>query len=886
MYASETLVVNWEQAFTAGVQVVGGKGWNLARLARYGFQPPEGVVLIAAAYEQFIEHNGLRELLRSVADRISADELATDAGQQRLSALCQRVRQGSLPPDSCAAIAGALARCGLSRSPLAVRSSATLEDGQQASFAGIHDSFLNQCGMTAVCKAIAGCYASLWSERAVAYRRRMGISDYDIAPAVILMEMVPAVSAGVGFSCDPANGRPDRMLIAANFGLGESVVNGSVEPDQYLLARNGFNGEPELLEVSIGAKAHQCGVREDGGTEVSATAPLQAVRQVLHEQQINQLARLIRQVLLTLGNGEQHQDIEWAYDGSRFILLQARPVTTGTPPTYAPISNQPAFWSNANFRDAVPMVQTPFNWSASLLFLEQVFLRQYHAAGYRISSTVPRYRLFQGRPYFNLSVLQWECFDAFGLPPAEYNRFIGGHQPEISLPESEPSGSGLIRIYRNLRLMTRITRLRNRSGSCFYAFKQHVDQLLSRNLQELDNTALLRLLEDAVAPDEISDPILLMLSSSGGVFMTLQPLLERYLPGRGQALTTALLAGRQGITSADHGIRMLELANLAGRDADARALLNDPDREPHSWQQLPLRSPFKHAFQKFMDDYGHRAVYELDFGNPRWSEDPTWLLDTIRSLMPDADPEAARRRQQQTAERAWQEIRSAVPRPLHGLIRWLADIGGKDAANREMSKSLLVRLVAFYRNFARELGRRFSRQGLLERQDDIFFCYWNELRELLADQWDGSGLTARIADRQEQHRIWQQLEPPDLVLEDQPQHVVHPARQTSDGLKGLGVSAGQASGTARIIRHPDEGQMLSPGEILVAPSTDPAWTPLFLKAAALVAETGGFISHGAIVAREYGIPAVVNLPGALRLITDGQQITVDGDIGVVIIHRQ
>lgn len=287
-----------------------------------------------------------------------------------------------------------------------------------------------------------------------------------------------------------------------------------------------------------------------------------------------------------------------------------------------------------------------------------------------------------------------------------------------------------------------------------------------------------------------------------------------------------------------------------------------------------------------MDDYGHRAVYELDFGNPRWSEDPTWLLDTIRSLMPGADPEAVRRRQQQTAERAWQEIRSAVPRPLHGLIRWLADIGGKDAANREMSKSLLVRLVAFYRNFARELGRRFSRQGLLERQDDIFFCYWNELRELLADQWDGSGLTARIADRQEQHRIWQQLEPPDVVLEDQPQHVVHPARQTSDGLKGLGVSAGQASGTARIIRHPDEGQMLSPGEILVAPSTDPAWTPLFLKAAALVAETGGFISHGAIVAREYGIPAVVNLPGALRLITDGQQITVDGDTGVVIIHRQ
>ncbi len=342
----------------------------------------------------------------------------------------------------------------------------------------------------------------------------------------------------------------------------------------------------------------------------------------------------------------------------------------------------------------------------------------------------------------------------------------------------------------------------------------------------------------------------------------------------------ALLSGQEGITSAEHGTRLAELATLLHQDAAAADFFNAEPFVPADWEQLPDTSPFRSAFQRFLEEYGHRCVYELDYRNPRWSEDPTYLLQTIRAMRDTTFAESQKRQQNRQAE-AWQTIRARVPRLLHGMVRYLATQGGIDAANREMSKSILVRLGDVDRRVILEMARRLVERGLLPEPDDLFFLYWLELQGLLTGQWDGAGIRERIADRKARHAAFELLVAPDLIQEQQHENAEPLPKPHGNELTGLAVSSGHARGPARLIRHPDEGTRLSSGDLLVAPSTDPAWTPLFLRAAGLVTETGGFISHGAIVAREYGIPAVVNVRGAMTRLEEGREVMVDGDNGRV-----
>ena len=207
------------------------------------------------------------------------------------------------------------------------------------------------------------------------------------------------------------------------------------------------------------------------------------------------------------------------------------------------------------------------------------------------------------------------------------------------------------------------------------------------------------------------------------------------------------------------------------------------------------------------------------------------------------------------------------------------------AAIREQTKSVLARIVQAYRMLAQELGRRLHAHGLLEEQTDIYFCAWPELVAVLSGQWDGRGIQELVTARKATRKAMEDLSAPDVIFDDKPQATRHTAPTGGNHLAGVAVAGGKATGTARVINHPEDGWKLQPGEIMVAPSTDPGWTPLFLQAGALIMETGGFLSHGAIVAREYGIPAVVNVPGVLHIVQDGMQVTVDGDKGRIFLHH-
>ncbi len=874
---------DWVGAVNASAAEVGGKGHNLARLHKYGFPVPVGGVLTARAYHDFLDSNGLTETVR-VAAGIQAGDVLDPANEKKLAEIRCKIKAGEVPETVAGELTEQLTAMGLLAKPVAVRSSATAEDSATASFAGIHDSFLNVTGPENVYKAVKDCYASLWSPRAVAYRRKQGLSDDEVAAAVVIMEMVEAKAAGVAFSCDPHSGRQDVLVINANYGLGESVVSGAVEPDEYRL-KPGLTALPQITDKKTGRKEGITMPQKDGGTEFVKPEPYNA-GQVLEDDDISRLGLLILRVFDALGQGEQHQDIEWVFDGNRFILVQARPVTVLPRYIYPELQNQPDIWSNGNFRDVLPMVQSTLNCSMSRYVYTFLFDPYLKAAGYRVPEGLPYLRLFHGRAYLNLSLMQWCNYDACGITPRQYNTSVGGHQPEIGVSENSPYGGlkGLKRIWRMMKLILACMKANRNAGRIFDTVGRYTAGWLKKGFKSLSENELIdtynKILK--VAKDFAQQYMLLSLWADT-TMLTEQ--MEKYFPGRGSGIVNALLAGGSDITSAQHGYRIVELAEIVRGDGEAGKFLAAEPFNPVLWaREIPESSPFKQSFYNFLEEYGHRGVYELDIINPRWREDHAYLLEIIKSTINTADSGKIKARQKEAEEKAWQEIKQKVPWYRRVLIKDMVKRAQKGAAQREMAKSVYAKIMEIVRLLALEIGSRFAARGIIRERADIFHCASPENLSILIGDWDGKGLDILVAERKVRKQELEAMSPPDVIVGEVPQYVKPAAPVSGNGLAGIGVAAGRAAGTARIIYHPHEGSRLQAGDVLVAPSTDPGWTPLFLKASAIVTETGGVFSHGAIVAREYGIPAVVNIPGVLKIIKDGQQITVDGDGGKVFLQ--
>jgi pyruvate,water dikinase len=367
----------------------------------------------------------------------------------------------------------------------------------------------------------------------------------------------------------------------------------------------------------------------------------------------------------------------------------------------------------------------------------------------------------------------------------------------------------------------------------------------------------------------------------------LETLLEKIAPGRGISLASALVAGTGEVVSAAHGVRLFDVADAARRDPPALAWLAETPRDAQGWRALPPTSPFRQALTRFLDDYGHRAVYEAEVATPRWNEDPSWLVEQVRMIL-----DGHGRRPLETARQRRAEAEREVPRLTwlrRPQIRWLARRAREGAALREHAKSALVAQIGPLRQVLLEVGRRLAAADLALAPEDVFHLAFSDVEAWLRGEWDGRGLRALVEDRKAEMAAWERERPPDVIYADAPMPAPRaPARARTSGrvvLNGMAVSGGRVSGRARIIRHPDDSARLRQGDVLVAPSTDPGWTPLFLRASAVVMEVGGMLSHGSIVAREYGLPAVVNVPGLLDLVTDGCEVLVDGDAGTITLGQ-
>lgn len=760
----------------------------------------------------------------------------------------------------------ALAGRGWLDRPLAVRSSALGEDGAASSFAGIYRSHLNVLGMTALLAAIADVQASLDSEAARAYRQRIG-PQQTAAMAVIVMPLVAAEASGIAFTCDPINGREDRLIVHANWGLGESLVGGEAAGDEYVFAEDATDTF-RLVACQPGSKAVMRAPVAAGGTAAMPVPATRATARVFDDARAETLAALLRNAALALDFAAPFHDLEWCWDGAQFWLLQARPVTRRPYRTYAALHSRPVIWTRGNTCEIMPEPLQPMDWNFSRRGVNDLLEQGWRLVRYPLLPGVQRAALFHGRLYLEASILQWEGWDAIGIAPERFNLLLGGHQPALTVDPPTPR-QRLHRLVRLLRYALRAPARRRRGEQAIARVRACARRALHATPPNDAPGWKARLLELCRPAREEFDLFFLQ-GSGGGSLALLIEQLEQAFPGEGQALGAALLAGGEPSVTARQGYDLLALARLAA--ACAGAPRDDP--------------AFARAFAAFLDDYGHRGHYETYIRSPRWREQPERLLEQLPALA-QVDEAALRARQHAGAQAAWQRIRMALPLWKRHLLKTLVVAATRESNQREAARSALVANLEAVRHAWLGAAAWMCDQGWLRCPDEIFWLCPSEVLCASDGLTRPEGLQARIEARKCQFAHWQTETAPEFkVIAPHGTPVGSDADAPRPTLprghwKGIATGTGRARGIARILRHPAEGARLQVGDILVAPSTDPGWTPLFLKAAGLIVETGGYLSHGAIVAREFALPAVVNLPGILEAIADGDEVEVDGLSGEV-----
>lgn len=842
------LVEPIESVTAADLATVGGKAANLGELVRAGFPVPAGFIVTTDAY--------------SSAARDAGVDPADPAGS------AERLRAHQVSPAIADAVRGAYVALG--RGPVAVRSSATAEDLPTASFAGQQDTYLNVDGDEAVVDAVRRCWASLWNATAVAYRRAQAIDDQGVSLAVVVQRMVPAASAGVLFTADPLTGRRRRAAIEAVGGLGERLVSGAANPDHYLVETTARH----VLERRLA-----------NGTGEG----------VLSDADLVELAALGDRVERHFG---APQDIEFAFDQAhRLWLVQSRPITTLYPlPVHQPDADRDLrvyFSGNVfqgYFEPLTPMGIQLFRLvatAATRAFGGHVadarvgppFLAE---AGMRLFIDVtPIMRNRLGRRVFTAMTGVGEARSSVVLSRL-------GSDPRLALGTEIPP-----------RTLARIAAAINRAGIPARALPLLLrpDRTRRRYVREMDAIARVELPPDADAGARLDAVERLMLVTTQRLVPyllgTMMPVLitlglsRLVLRGRARAdeLDT-LTRGAPHNPTTEMDLALWSASVTVRNDPAARdALLQQPPADlVRAYRRGALPASLQTALAGFLRAYGFRGIGEIDLGVPRWSDDPTHILGALANYVrlgdevPAPDAQFARAQQQAEAMIATLLARLHGPRRLAArlVLRRLRQLVG----SREAPKFHIIRLLmAPGRALLLSVGTDLAAQGRLETADDIFFLNLSEARHAVGGDDARAVVAARRAEFTRE-RARRHL--PRVLLSDGTDAEALLIGPATGALVGSPASPGTVTGVARVVRNP-HGAHLEPGEILVAPSTDPGWTPLFLTAGGLVMEMGGAMSHGAVVAREYGIPAVVGVPNATERISSGQSITVNGFAGTVDI---
>ncbi|MEA3335150.1 MAG: PEP/pyruvate-binding domain-containing protein [Chloroflexota bacterium] len=865
----------------------GGKGINLSLMSRTGLPVPGGFIVATDAYRAFVEDNALQG---PIMEALAATNMKDPAALQEASrAIRACFAAGQLCPSLRRALSDAYANLG--KPAVAVRSSATAEDLPDMSFAGQQDTFLNVVGEQALEKALVDCWSSLWTARAIAYRQRNAIPQEDVALAVIIQHMIESEASGVLFTANPLTGKRTETVIDAVLGLGEALVSGQVEPDNYIVD----NSTSAILAKTPGAKAVTIRGKEGGGT---ITTAIDGNRQALPDAAIVELARLGQQITQELYAGVP-QDIEWAWADDQLILLQSRAITSLFPlPDGMPPEPLQVMFSLGHVQGMLDPF-TPLGQDTLrlvLLSLAQLFgrhlelesQREVQVAGERLwvnFTPAMRHALFRRLARSFLGYIDPAARQALDslwdhpqLAPTRRGlglravRQLSGNRAMIAL---------FIRAMRHPDEQRQAATRAAEAGLIDAQTRMRAAGTLADRLAVWDNL-------NSFFPDTLAPIIFPNLAAGMASFFQLRRLVSNQFGSDQLALEAARGLPHNVTTEMDLVLWTVAQVIQADPPSSARFAADDAKTlaEDYAAGSLPLAA--QAAIAAFMDRYGMRGVAEIDLGRPRWRGKPAQIMQVIQSYVqiddPTFAPDAVFRRADWAAHQSIDRIVRGIRNPFKArLARFFATRMRALAGLREYPKFAIIRLMGVVREGVLESGNELVAAGVLNRAEDLFFLRYRELQALAANQdRDWKALVAERRARYERETMRAQV--PRLLLSDGTAFYEGiAAAQDQDGegsITGTPVSPGIVEGIVRVVFDPHE-TMLLPGEILVCPGTDPAWTPLFLVAGGLVMEVGGLMTHGSVVAREYGIPAVVGVHRATSRLQTGQRIRVDGSTGVV-----
>ena len=836
----------------------GSKAVGQARLARAGMPVPPGFCVAASAYREHLEDNALLEEARGLCERYSAS--LDGEGRTALESLRARIVTAPMREELKEEIAAALRT--LQAEAVAVRSTATAEDLPESSFAGQYDTYLDIHDPAGCLEAVKRCWASLWTERAFDYRTRNGFDHLAVDMAVMVQCMVPAEAAGVVFSADPVTGRADRMIVEAVPGLGEALVSGRIAPDRFVVSKQG-------LRVLSSSAAAPC-IGEDAARLIC----LMAMR----------AEAVFGQVL----------DLEWASEGGRVFLLQARPITTlGRERSW----EDRQVWSNINVGEVLPDVVTPATWSLVEIVIFKIFVSVFGRMGIDFGEN-PIVGQVAGRAYFNLNTMTGTLDSISGLWKMDVGEILGGGQelkglavPREDIPDLDFSMGKFLRKAPSFLAWVFANSLEKGD-----AFLGELREMLAR-LWELD-VALLSDGELVGGFDFIldflgtQDDIIGFAARGMYYFMTLDRICRTWLKDYRGITTNRLCSGLPGMESAEAGYQLWRLAVQVRTDPEVEdAVARGESFE--ACKEVLTRSAggrdFLASWDAFMTRHGHHTRGELEVLNPRWSEEPDRVLGMLRAYlggMDRLDPLAKFDENVKVREEMTGRCRRLLRNPLkRRLFDYFLAHAQHGLIMRENVKNEAVRCIAVMRFLLLETGRRLAARGILRDEESVFFLSLEETLAALNGAAEPDA-AEKALQRREQYEKNLSITPPKIIFGvfDAEDFVADDIDLDAEELTGLSVSPGVVSGPARVMLRSDDGHVL-PGEIMVAPFTDPGWTPHFLTAAGIVMDMGGLLSHGSIVAREYGIPTVVNVGPATQIIRTGQRIQVDADRGIVRIIR-
>jgi phosphohistidine swiveling domain-containing protein len=905
----KTLVRWLDKVDKTDMALVGSKFANLGEIQKMGLNVPFGFCITTVAYQKFVQQNNLRDRLSGMLEKIDYDDHDTvqSVAEKMKTVTVNQELNNNLKDD----ITKAYDRLQNNAKTIhfVVRSSCTFEDLPDSSFAGQYDTYL---GIIDLLHSVKKCWASLWNERALVYRERRGIDHFKALMAVIVQPMIACKQSGVLFTVNPVSNKRDEIFINASWGLGESIVSGEVAGDEYIVNKT----SREIKIQKIGNKDVET-VQHPEGIRRIQVANNRRTKQCLSEEQIRKLVAIGLKL-------EEHfecpQDIEWGIAHHDIYVLQSRNITTLDSvkkvikelrtKTY----NKKTVWCNTLVSEILPSPK-PLTWEVLKLGLskEGSFGIYEREVGLGKVASEGILQLISGKPYYNICKL-CDSFSFYGLPIKlfDYEKIkknpsmVNNFQPQLDY-----SRYGVKLLFFVLKFILLLPYSLYKTGALVFKLYDLIKKIHTRYnnkvlpdylkyIEETDNKEL-KLFSEKDLVEEIEQLIRhwACITLKDHIFAeicfgTVGALLEFLV---GEKNTSILLSGNEGNKLLETNLQLWTLASQASPEVAAIIIHNPSEQILKNLQNSEYGKEYLEKTRQFLKKYGHRTSDEFELSTARWHEEPAKVFGMIKHYLKAKKINPIDRFEKQKRTRI--ELEQKLLKEYSTGIYKLFPVERKlylFALKYSQLYSALIETTKFYhlmeyaqlRRFLVELGMHFLRRenSGIEDKDDIFYLLTEELSLVVQNGLSDVEVRQLISIRKSDYKKNLSIQLPPVIFYDSLDTIGKPNKITdSDVLKGTPVSGGRVQGKVRIILTPSEFGNFREGEILVASRTDVGWTPLFFTAKALVMDTGNVLSHGAVIAREYGLPTVVNVTDASKILKDGQEIVVDGEEGKVYIIK-